>query len=226
MRTGTLAMTRDRAARLVWLSLLILAGLLAAPKGRAADAELPPADAALLAGLRAGGYVIFVRHASTDKDGPGDRDINFALCATQRNLSAAGREESARIGEALRRLRIPIGRVVASPFCRTRDTARLAFGDYEVDKDLYFAIDVNAQERKRVAASLRAMLGAAPARGTNSVIVSHTANLREAAGIWPKPEGAAYVFQPLAGGGFKALARMLPAEWSARAEREPALARR
>jgi hypothetical protein len=57
------------------------------------------------------------------------------------------------------------------------------------------------------------MLATAPAKGSNAVIVSHTANLREAAGIWPKPEGVAYVFRPLPRGGFEAVARILPDEW-------------
>jgi hypothetical protein len=57
------------------------------------------------------------------------------------------------------------------------------------------------------------MLSTPPAKATNAVIVSHTANLREAAGIWPKPEGVAYVFRPLPEGKFEAIAMVLPEDW-------------
>jgi phosphohistidine phosphatase SixA len=42
-----------------------------------------------------------------------------------RQLSAKGRAAAQRIGAAIRRLDIPIGRVLASEYCRTRETARL-----------------------------------------------------------------------------------------------------
>jgi len=45
-------------------------------------------------------------------------------------------------------------------------------------------------------------LAATPATGTNTVIVGHTSNLKEAAGIWPKKEGGAVVFHPDGNGGF------------------------
>jgi hypothetical protein len=45
------------------------------------------------------------------------------------------------------------------------------------------------------------------------VIISHTANLKEAAGIWPKPEGVAIVFRPRRDGSFEPIARVLPEDW-------------
>jgi hypothetical protein len=58
------------------------------------------------------------------------------------------------------------------------------------------------------------MLSTLPAKGTNAVLVSHSANLLEAAGIFAKPEGAAFVFRPLPDGKFEAVARILPEDWS------------
>src|SRR5438067_2129324 len=52
-----------------------------------------------------------------------------------------------------------------------------------------------------------------PAAGTNAVIIAHSANLREAAGLWPKPEGVAYVFRPLQAGRFEVLAKIAPQDW-------------
>jgi len=90
--------------------------LVAAPA--AADDE-----ARVWAALRAGGHVVLVRHASTEPglgDPPGYR---LDDCATQRNLSARGREESRRIGERFRQEGVVVERVFTSPWCRCRDTA-------------------------------------------------------------------------------------------------------
>src|SRR5687768_7388314 len=101
-----------------------LAAAVAVPFARAEED-----DAARTWGrLREGGHVILVRHAST-VPGTGD-PASFRLgdCATQRNLSGEGREESRRLGARLRAERVPVGAVYTSPWCRCRETAVLAFG--------------------------------------------------------------------------------------------------
>jgi hypothetical protein len=78
--------------------------------------------------LRAGGLVVVFRHAATDFSKP-DRDpVVVSDCSTQRNLSAQGRADARAIGRGVRRLALPIGKVYASAYCRTLETARLAFG--------------------------------------------------------------------------------------------------
>ena len=67
--------------------------LLAAP-GRADEAAAWEA-------LRAGGHVAFIRHASTVAGFGDPSGYTLDDCATQRNLSEKGREESRRIGERL-----------------------------------------------------------------------------------------------------------------------------
>lgn len=185
--------------------------LIAAAPALAADH--PPGLAAVLGELRKGGFVIFFRHAATDQNGSSDEEADPAKCETQRNLSAGGRAQAAQIGEAFRALGIPVGSVTSSPFCRCKDTAKLAFGRFGVNNDLYFAIGANADETRRYTESLRMMLSARPAAATNAIIVSHSANLREAAGLWPKPEGVAYVFRPLSGGRFEVAAMVAPEDW-------------
>lgn len=67
-------------------------------------------------------------HAATEPrigDPPG---FQLDDCATQRNLSEAGREEARRIGAAFRARGIPIGRVLSRRWCRCLETAGLAFG--------------------------------------------------------------------------------------------------
>ena len=184
------------------------------PATAASAAEKPADLSSVLSELRKGGYIIYFRHGPTDLTGANDESADMLKCETQRNLSAAGREQATQIGQAFRALRIPVGTVTASPFCRTQDTAKLAFGRFTVSNDLYPTLGVDADETRRVSESLRRMLSNPPAKATNAVIVSHMSNLREATGIWPKPEGVAFVFRPVAGGQFEMVARVLPEEWS------------
>ncbi len=185
-----------------------------------AQEEPLPGLRSVLGELRRGGFVVYFRHAMTDQAGASDEEANLARCETQRNLSLEGREQAARIGRAFRALGIPVGVVTSSPFCRCKDTARLAFGQFTVSDHLYFAMGADADERKRLAEALRRMLSGPPAKGTNTVIVAHTANLREAAGIWPKPEGVAYLFRPRPGGQLEPAAKVLPEEWAAAASQQ------
>lgn len=83
------------------------------------------AEAEAWTALRSGRSVALMRH--TDAPGPGGDPPGFRLddCATQRNLSAKGRADAARIGARLKSEGIAIERIVSSPWCRCMDTARL-----------------------------------------------------------------------------------------------------
>lgn len=75
--------------------------------------------------LRQGGIVLF-RHAHA----PGGGDpagMRLGECATQRNLDTEGRAQAIRIGEALRARGVAVGAVLTSQWCRTTETAELAF---------------------------------------------------------------------------------------------------
>lgn len=192
---------------------LLLAALSPLPLAAADDSSL--ADlAAILPDLRAGGYVIYFRHGATDQKVADDLEPDFTRCETQRNLSEQGRAQATEAGKAIAALGIPVGAVISSPYCRTKETAQLAFGRYQVNPDLYFALNVDATERERLTLALRRMLATPPAAASNTVIIAHTANLKESAGIWPKPEGVAYVFKPKGDDAFVAVAKVLPDDWA------------
>jgi len=89
----------------------------------------------LLDALRHGGYVIVMRHATTEAKPDAPR-VDLADCATQRNLTYDGRTMARSIGSAFDQLKIRLGRVVSSPFCRAEDTAALAFGHEETNAGL------------------------------------------------------------------------------------------
>jgi len=99
---------------------LFLAALLFAPAAWA--------QADLVKLLRDGGHVLYMRHASTDFSQNDARMKDYDDCANQRNLTDKGRAEARAVGAHLRRLNVSVIDVLASPFCRTMETARLVFG--------------------------------------------------------------------------------------------------
>lgn len=169
----------------------------------------------LVAKLKQGGYNLFFRHLDTRLDQEDQQPVDLNDCKAQRNLSEEGRSRGKMIGQAFRKARIPVGEVVSSPFCRTQDTARLIFGKTSTDADLFFAIALTDAGKKQKGMALRRLLATPPAAGTNNVYVSHTANLQEAIGHWPKPEGVAYVIRPDGQGGLAVVGRITPDAWAA-----------
>ena len=168
---------------------------------------------ALVSALREGGYVIYFRHAATDAV-PDDADpVVLSDCETQRNLSREGRTQARAIGRAIETLAIPIGRVLASPFCRTLDTARLAFGQ-ALPEGVLENLETAEGERERNArvAGLRRLLSTAPESGTNTVLVAHGFNISAAAEV-TLPEGGAGIFDPQGGGRFALVATVSPRDW-------------
>ena len=80
--------------------------------------------------LDAGGKLIFIRHAYA----PGNGDpagFNLNDCSTQRNLSEDGRKQAQRIGEFFNKNKIEIDKVLSSEWCRCKETAEIAFKNYE-----------------------------------------------------------------------------------------------
>jgi broad specificity phosphatase PhoE len=150
---------------------------------RATRAPSGDAFASVVDELRRGGSVLVFRHAATDFSMV-DRTRDLRDCARQRNLNAEGRRQSRTIGSALKRLGIPVGEVLASPYCRTVDTARLAFGRFRSSTALLSAEALTSRSaRERQPARLRRLLAAPPRRGTNTVLVSHGFAIDDAAGL-------------------------------------------
>jgi phosphohistidine phosphatase SixA len=132
--------------------------------------------------LRQGGIALF-RHANA----PGGGDPSgFRLndCATQRNLDAVGREQAARIGEAFRVRGVAVGRVLTSQWCRTRETAELAFPGQKLDApefNSYF--DDRSRGPAQTTKALTVLLGW---RGPGALVIStHQVNIEGLTGIAP-----------------------------------------
>lgn len=172
---------------------LLLALGLASLAHAAGDAE----DQSLWASLKSGGHIIFIRHAATEP-GIGDPP-NFRLgdCSTQRNLSAKGREDARRIGEAFRSRAIPILEVLSSRWCRCLDTAQLAFGKVRPASMIDSTFNDGDDMRQRKARELFESLAERPVASGNLVLVTHAQNIQELTGVSPasgemvlvKPDG-------------------------------------
>lgn len=160
--------------------------------------------------LRGGGYILYFRHAATDFGQNDAQMSSFEDCASQRNLTDRGRDDARRIGAAIRALGIPIGAVRASPYCRTVETATLAFGWADRTQAVRGG-PVQPDNPERYAA-LRKLLAQRPAQGTNDVIVSHGNPFIAVAGPPYLAEGEAAVIAP-GGGDFRVLARIKADEW-------------
>jgi phosphohistidine phosphatase SixA len=149
--------------------LLAAAGMLAMPVARA--------DSNVWSAIQAGGVAILLRHALTEPgvgDPPGYR-LND--CATQRNLSAEGREQAARIGRMLGERSVRVDAVLSSRWCRCLDTARLAFPQHAVVPfdALNSFFDDRAAESGRTRAALERI--AAIRAPANAAFVTHHVNI-------------------------------------------------
>jgi phosphohistidine phosphatase SixA len=176
-----------------------------------------PGGRDLVARLRQGGHVIFIRHAATEATQDDPRP-DLADPSTQRNLSDAGRDQARQLGRAIGRLRIPVGTVLASPYARTRETAELAFGRdrVRVTRDLLNEAFPGTDD-KELARRLRRLFTTRPPAGQNTVLVSHGFNLQGATGL-SVAEGESAVFSPGDAGGPRLVARITAEEWQSLAQ--------
>lgn len=179
-----------------------------------------PDGVGLLAQLRGGGVIIVIRHAATDRSrpdadertGPDAGPVDFADCATQRNLTDKGRADARAIGAAFRDLGVPVGTVWTSPFCRSRETAELAAGDAEVIDGLERLFPVRDEAAdSRINQLIREH---APGAGEPNLVISGH-------GVYPSllvpavtlEEGEAAIYA-LRDGTVVLLGRVAPNEWA------------
>ena len=97
--------------------------------------------------LKKGGNIIFIRHALA----PGNGDLhNFDIsnCSTQRNLSKDGELQALKIGKFFKENNIKLTKVLSSEWCRCKDTAKIAFGNYETKNFLNSFYDERFLENK------------------------------------------------------------------------------
>lgn len=197
-------------ARLL-LCLLLITGCSAvdepAPEG-------PLSGERLVEELRDGGYVIVVRHTATEEGGVDDPK-QLEDCAPQRELTDEGRQQARDLGQAIEDLDIPIGRAVASPYCRTKETAELAFGpDVTTTDEVLLPLPGTGKPGNDEAiAAVAELVGEKTPDDANTVVVSHISVIEPVTGATPE-EGGSAVFVPEGDGEFRIVAEVAPGGWA------------
>lgn len=208
---------KRRSARVSLLRVCGALALMAADVCAAAQHSALSVEA-LVQALRGGGYTMYFRHAATEwsQSDQVSRAGDWSSCdpARIRQLSDEGRRAAQSVGEAIRALAIPIGRVLSSPYCRCKETAeQMRLGQVETTDDLmnlrvaaYFGgTDVIVERARR-------QLGTIPESGTNTVLVAHGNLARAATSVYPD-EGEGLIFQAQPDGRFVFVGRLTPSRW-------------
>ena len=120
-----------------------------------------------------GNKIILIRHASAP--GGGDPEgFRINDCKTQRNLDKKGIEQSAQIGKLFKKNSIRVDKVLTSQWCRCKDTAKYAFGEYQEFTALNstFQSPYNKNEFKQLK-ELYSFVKSWEGKGKNLVLVTH-----------------------------------------------------
>jgi phosphohistidine phosphatase SixA len=168
-------------------------------------------DPSIVRKLQAGGYILYMRHTSTDFNQSDTKSRSFEDCANQRNLTDKGREEARSVGVHIKRLHIPIGEVLASPFCRTMETARLAFGKARPMTEVRGG-PARSENPARYEA-LKTLLSTRIGKKENLAISGHGNPFHAVAGPPYLAEGEVAVVQPEGEGRFQVIARIRLEDW-------------
>lgn len=211
-------------------ALSLAAGLLLLLPGVAAAQAVAPTAAAAAApafveqfasraqveALRNGGFVLYMRHGTTDNSRADQVPVNLDDCSTQRLLNDEGRALARQVGEAMRRARVPIFEVVHSPLCRTRETAELAFPELprRSERLLMYTANLSSAQKQPVLEMTRRLLSEPVPAGSNRVVIAHAPNMADLIGYFVKPEGTVLILLPQSNGRFEYLASIPPARWS------------
>jgi Histidine phosphatase superfamily (branch 1) len=164
------------------------------------------ADDPLWDQLKKGGYVILMRNTVVD-EGLGDpKGYKVADCATQLNLNEKSRAEAKKIGEEFKKHKIPITQVLSSAFCRTKETAQLAFGKSDVWEPLNSFYD-KPDRKSEQTRLLHQRMENPPKDGTNLVLITHGYNIVSATGLNPDP-GDMLIIAPAFRVGYKVIGEL------------------
>lgn len=164
------------------------------------------ANEALWSALKQGGKVVLIRHAAVDR-GSGNPTLHTpGDCSKESNLSKLGRGQAKRVGEMFRIRGIFTGDVLASPYCRTMDTARMAFGSVKPSEALRLIEGIGAQEVERINAQAMKLIGGYQGKA-NLILVTHQPNI-EAIALESLENTGMLVLQPKGGEEFDVLGKL------------------
>jgi phosphohistidine phosphatase SixA len=127
--------------------------------------------------LKQGGKVVLMRHAPVERGtGSGNPLLRDPSCKRERNLSDEGRRAAEEVGRRFKERGIPVEQVLHSPFCRTTETARIAFGAASGAEYLSLLEIVSSDDAARQAEKLNQIVGSYTDEG-NLVLITHEPNI-------------------------------------------------
>ena len=120
-----------------------------------------------------GNKIILIRHSLA----PGGGDpAGFKIddCKTQRNLSKKGVNQSKKIGKLFKKNKVPIDQVLSSQWCRCKDTAKYAFGNFKEFSALNstYTPPYDQNEKQQIK-DLKKYVNNWNGKGGNLVLVTH-----------------------------------------------------
>jgi hypothetical protein len=175
----------------------------------------------VLEDMKKGGYVVVVRHGRTNEsaDTKDASPLDLSNCSGQLMLNEVGTRQAQAIGEAFKKAEVPVGKVIASTYCRAMETGRLAFGKAEPSDALLLEAFVPAPGTpvpppwpQRVE-MMKQLVATEPAAGTNTVLITHFPNVRAMLGV-QIGFGDAAIVKPDGHGGVTVVARIAAKEWA------------
>jgi phosphohistidine phosphatase SixA len=196
--------------RSAWLMLLLASLLMVRPAaGQTLSGE------ALVNALRQGGYVLVMRHTSSPREAPTTSSANADNVKLERQLDETGRATATAMGNALRRLKIPIGSILTSPTYRALETVRFAqLPNPRIQAELGDGGQSMGGVTGAQSAWLKQQVLVLP-RGTNTLLVTHLPNM---AAAFPQEtsslsDGETLVFHADGAGGRTLVARIKVEQW-------------
>lgn len=198
----------SQVIRFVVVVLVVLGGSIAA---RAEEADG-------WKGLAEPGTHILMRHA--EAPGTGDpTGFELGNCATQRNLSEAGRDQARRVGAAIMERGIEVDRILASQWCRASETARLlGLGAVEEDGALNSFFGNRETSRRQSDAFVR-MLSDLDRNGERAILVTHQVNITALTDVFPA--SGELILVRVSDGDLEVLGRWIPARAAGSGTEEP-----
>jgi phosphohistidine phosphatase SixA len=174
-------------------------------------------EAQLVTALQRGGYVILMRHASSPGTPPNPTQADAENIRHERQLDASGRASAQAMGTAIRRLRIPVGKVLSSPAFRAVQTARSAQlpSPQTFDELGEAGKSTGSDKGSPRGAWIRSRVAQVPGLGTNTIIITHFPNITEAFAndATNLAEGEALIFRPDGRGGAWLVGRVKIEDW-------------
>jgi len=155
--------------------------------------------------LREGGKVLLMRHLPV---GPADPLLRDSSCRNEANLSEEGKILGKSIAKMFLDQNIPVGEVLASPYCRTRDSANLVFGKVKISKILMLRPVLDESQAEENDQVLLKIITTYQGQD-NLVLVTHRPNI-EAVSFETLGKGAFAVLLPMGDNEFEELGVISP----------------